>query len=64
MSIVHCANICLWLGRDLTYDPDKEAFVNDDRGQPPPLARHAQPLARVARNDNQLLKPRDSNPWE
>lgn len=30
MSIVHCANICLWLGRDLTWDSVKEEFVNDD----------------------------------
>lgn len=30
MSTVHAANICMWLGRDLTYDPVKEEFVNDD----------------------------------
>ena len=29
MTSVHCANICLWLERDLEYDPEKEEFVND-----------------------------------
>ena len=29
MSTVHAANICMWLKRDLTYDPVKEEFVND-----------------------------------
>ncbi len=29
MSTVHAANICMWLKRDLKYDPVKEQFVND-----------------------------------
>ena len=29
MSTVHAANICMWLKRDLTYDPVKEEFVGD-----------------------------------
>jgi hypothetical protein len=29
MSTVHAANICMWLKRDLRYDPVKEEFVND-----------------------------------
>ena len=29
MTAVHAANICMWLKRDLTYDPVKEEFVND-----------------------------------
>ncbi len=29
MSSVHAANVCLWLQRDVTYDPVKEEFVND-----------------------------------
>ena len=29
MSTVHAANICMWLKRDLQYDPVKEEFVND-----------------------------------
>ncbi len=29
MSTVHAANIAMWLGRNMTYDPAKEAFVND-----------------------------------
>jgi predicted dehydrogenase len=29
MSTVHAANICMWLKRDLKYDPIKEEFVND-----------------------------------
>ena len=29
MSTVHGANICMWLKRDLKYDPVKEAFIND-----------------------------------
>jgi hypothetical protein len=29
MSAVHAANICMWLKRDLTYDPVKEEFVGD-----------------------------------
>ena len=30
MSTVHAANICMWLKRDLRYDPAKEQFVNDE----------------------------------
>ena len=30
MSTVHAANICMWLKRDMTWDPACEAFVNDD----------------------------------
>jgi len=30
MTTVHCANICMWLGRDMTYDPVKAEFVGDD----------------------------------
>ena len=29
MTAVHAANICMWLGRSLKYDPAKEEFVND-----------------------------------
>ena len=29
MTSVHCANIAQWLGRDMTWDPAKEEFVND-----------------------------------
>ena len=29
MSTVHAANICMWLKRDMQYDPIKEEFVND-----------------------------------
>ena len=29
MSTVHAANICMWLKRDLTYDPVKAEFHND-----------------------------------
>jgi hypothetical protein len=29
MSTVHAANICMWLKRDLKYDPIKEEFIND-----------------------------------
>jgi len=30
MTTVHAANICMWLKRDLTFDPATERFVNDD----------------------------------
>ena len=30
MSTVHAANICMWLKRDMQYDPVKEEFINDD----------------------------------
>ncbi len=30
MTTVHAANICMWLRRDMRYDPAKEAFINDD----------------------------------
>jgi len=30
MCTVHAANICMWLERDMTYDPEAERFVNDD----------------------------------
>jgi hypothetical protein len=30
MTTVHAANICMWLGRDLKFDPTKDEFVNDD----------------------------------
>ena len=29
MSSVHAANICMWLKRDMKFDPAKEEFVND-----------------------------------
>ena len=29
MSTVHAANICMWLKRDLKYDPIKEEFISD-----------------------------------
>ena len=29
MSTVHAANVCMWLKRDLRYDPVKEEFLND-----------------------------------
>ena len=29
MTTVHAANICMWLKRDLVYDPVKEEFVGD-----------------------------------
>jgi hypothetical protein len=29
MTAVHAANICMWLGRSLKYDPVKEEFIND-----------------------------------
>lgn len=29
MTTVHAANICMWLKRDLRYDPAKEEFIND-----------------------------------
>jgi predicted dehydrogenase len=29
MSTVHAANICMWLRRDMRYDPTREEFVND-----------------------------------
>jgi hypothetical protein len=31
MSTVHCANIAQWLKRDLTWDPVKEEFINDEQ---------------------------------
>ena len=29
MTTVHAANICMWLKRDVRYDPVKEEFIND-----------------------------------
>jgi hypothetical protein len=29
MTTVHAANICMWLGRDLRYDPVREEFIDD-----------------------------------
>jgi hypothetical protein len=29
MSTVHAANICMWLKRDLRFDPVKAEFIND-----------------------------------
>jgi hypothetical protein len=30
MTTVHAANICMWLKRDLKFDPVKLEFINDD----------------------------------
>lgn len=30
MTTVHAANICMWLKRDMKFDPVKEEFINDD----------------------------------
>ncbi|MEA3365729.1 MAG: gfo/Idh/MocA family oxidoreductase, partial [Candidatus Hydrogenedentes bacterium] len=29
-TVCHAGNICLRLGRRLTWDPEKEQFLNDD----------------------------------
>ena len=29
MTTVHAANICMWLKRDMKYDPLKEEFIDD-----------------------------------
>jgi hypothetical protein len=29
MTTVHAANICMWLKRDLKFDPVKEEFIGD-----------------------------------
>jgi hypothetical protein len=29
MSTVHAANICMWLKRDMHFDPAKEEFIKD-----------------------------------
>ena len=43
MSTVHAANICMWLKRDMKFDPVKEEFVNDERGQPIPSRAMREP---------------------
>lgn len=30
MTTVHCANICMWLKRNMKFDPAKEKFVGDE----------------------------------
>ena len=30
MTTVHAANICMWLGSDLNYDPSKQRFTNNE----------------------------------
>ncbi|MFC1781305.1 Gfo/Idh/MocA family protein [Planctomycetota bacterium] len=30
MATIHSANICMWLKRDLNYNPVKEEFINDE----------------------------------
>jgi predicted dehydrogenase len=30
MTSVHAANICMWMKRDMKFDPIKEEFINDD----------------------------------
>ena len=30
MSTVHIANICMWLKRDMKWNPEKEEFINDE----------------------------------
>jgi len=30
MCMVHAANICMWLKRDIEFDPETETFVNDE----------------------------------
>jgi predicted dehydrogenase len=30
MTTVHAANICMWLQRDVRFDPVRERFINDD----------------------------------
>jgi hypothetical protein len=30
MTTVHCANICMWLKRNMKFDPVKERFIGDD----------------------------------
>jgi hypothetical protein len=30
MSTVHIGNICMWLKRDMKWNPEKEEFINDE----------------------------------
>jgi myo-inositol 2-dehydrogenase/D-chiro-inositol 1-dehydrogenase len=30
MTTVHCANIAMWLERDMEFDPETQTFVGDD----------------------------------
>ena len=51
MSTVHAANICMWLKRDMKYDPVKEEFVND------PEANRLRSRAMRAPVDHLTLTP-------
>jgi hypothetical protein len=48
MSTVHAANIAMWLRRDMTYDPAKEAFVNDPEADRLRSRAMARTVGRVA----------------
>ena len=50
MTTVHAANICMWLKRNLKYDPVKEEFVNDAEANRLPLAGHAGTVRVLAPN--------------
>ena len=43
MSTVHAANICMWLKRDLKYDPLKEEFISDPEANRLRYARQREP---------------------
>ncbi|MDD4101029.1 MAG: Gfo/Idh/MocA family oxidoreductase [Kiritimatiellae bacterium] len=47
MTTVHCANIAQWLKRDMTWDPVKEEFVNDEQAN--------RLLSRAAREGWQIV---------
>jgi predicted dehydrogenase len=49
MSTVHAANVCMWLKRDVKYDPEKQRFVDD--------AEADKLLARVLRKPWSLGSP-------
>jgi len=47
MSTVHMGNICMWLKRDLRWNPDKEEFINDEAANKLRSRSQRQPWAFV-----------------
>ena len=41
MTTVHAANVCMWLKRNMKFDPVKEEFIGDAGGEPLPVPSHA-----------------------
>ena len=64
MSTVHAANICMWLKRNMNYDPVKEEFIDDAEANRFLLACPARAVGGVRRRTSDTYRePIEGHPF-